>query len=266
MITEYHRPETLEAALKLLRRKQPETRPLGGGTVLSAPGSEPVAVVDLQALKLNKVALRGKTLHLGACATLEALLAADGIQPALAAAIRHEATYTLRQVATVAGSLVSAGGRSPFAAAMLALDAQLEMQPKDETKGYGDLLALRAAKLHGKLITKVTISTQPTLAYEFVARTPADLPIVCIALAAWPSGRTRLAVGGFGATPVLALDGRDASGLLDALENVLTGATDEWATAEYRIEAGKALLQRMSTNPIPAPSPSKGKGAREAGG
>lgn len=245
MITEYHRPDTLEAALKLLRRKQPETRPLGGGTVLSVPGGDAVAVVDLQDLKLNKIALRGKTLHLGAAATLEALLTAEGLQPALAEAIRHEATYNLRQVATVAGSLVAAGGRSPFAAAMLALDAQLELQPKDETIGYGDLLALRATKLRGKLITKVTISIQPTLKYQYVARTPADLPIVCVALAKWPSGRTRLAIGGFGAAPVLALDGRDASGLADALENALSGATDEWGSAEYRTQAGKGLLERV---------------------
>jgi len=42
MITEYHRPEALETALKLLRRKTPATRPLGGGTILSAPAAESV--------------------------------------------------------------------------------------------------------------------------------------------------------------------------------------------------------------------------------
>lgn len=244
MITEYHRPETLEAALKLLRRKQPETRPLGGGTILTAPSSEPVAVIDLQALKLGKISLRGKTLHIGATATLQSLLENENLPPALKAVIEHEATYNLRQVATIAGSLVAAGGRSPFAGAMLALDAQLELQPKDESMSYGDLLALRREKLRGKLITKVTVSTATTLSYQYVARTPADLPIVCLAVASWPSGRTRLAVGGFGAAPVLALDGRDSSGLAEALENALTGARDQWASAEYRIEAGKALLTR----------------------
>ncbi len=244
MITEYHRPATLEAALKLLRRKAPATRPLGDGTILSAPNSESVAVVDLQALKLNKISLRGKTLHIGATATLQSLLETEGIQPALAAAINHEATYNLRQVATIAGTLVAAGGRSPFAAAMLALDAQLDLQPKDESFAYGELLALRPDKLRGKLITKINISTAAKLSYQYVARTPADLPIVCLALAQWPSGRTRLVVGGFGAAPVLALDGRDSSGLTESLENAFTGASDQWATAEYRLEAGKALLTR----------------------
>ena len=248
MIIEYHRPATLEAALKLLRRRQPETRPLGAGTLLSAPSTESVAVVDLQALKLNNTSLRGKSLHIGATATLQALLETEGIQPALAAAIRHEASYNLRQAATVAGSLVGADGRSPFATAMLALDAQLTLQPKDETIGYGELLALRAEKLRGKLITKITISLQTKVSYEYVARAPADLPIICIALATWPSGRTRLALGGFGDAPALALDGRDNSGLAEALENALGEAGDEWGTAEYRIEAGKALLARTQVD------------------
>jgi CO/xanthine dehydrogenase FAD-binding subunit len=244
MITEYHRPTTLEEALKLIKRKSPVTRPLGGGSVLSAPSTESVAVVDLQALKLNKIALRGKTLHIGATATLQSLLEVEDIQPALSAAINHEATYNLRQVATIAGTLVAAAGRSPFAAAMLALDAQLDLQPKDESLAYGELLALRTEKLRGKLITRITISIAAKLSYQYVARTPADLPIVCIALAQWPSGRTRLAVGGFGAAPVLALDGRDSSGLMEALENSLSGATDLWGIAPYRIAVGKALLTR----------------------
>ena len=35
MITEYHRPSTLESAIELLGRKTPETVPLAGGTLLN---------------------------------------------------------------------------------------------------------------------------------------------------------------------------------------------------------------------------------------
>ena len=244
MIIEYHRPETLEEALKLLARKTPETRPLGGGTVLNAPAAGRVAAVDLQALGLSAIKSKGKTLHIGATTTLQSLMEAEGIPPALAAAIRHEAALTIRQTATVAGALVSAGGRSPFATAMLALDASLLLQPGDEEAGYGDLLALRAGMLKGRLITEVRIPTQASLLYEYVARSPADLPVVCIAMASWPGGRTRLAAGGWGAAPVLALDGKDASGIVEGLESVLEGASDQWATAEYRVEAGRALARR----------------------
>ena len=47
MITDYYRPETLPEALGLL--KDPDTLPLGGGTLLSTLKSASVKVVDLQA-------------------------------------------------------------------------------------------------------------------------------------------------------------------------------------------------------------------------
>ncbi len=248
MITEYHRPATLEQALKLIRRKKPETRPLGGGTMLAAPAAGAVAAVDLQELNLGKISLKGRNLHIGATTTLQALMDTAGLPVALGAAIRHEATYTLRQTATVAGSLVAADGRSPFAITMLALDAQLELQPKDETLGYGDLLALRA-QLQGKLITKIIINSAVLLNYEYVARTPADLPIVALALARWPSGRTRLAVGGWGAAPKLAMDGKGSGGIETAIENALSDAGDQWATVDYRLGVAGALAQRAKAEP-----------------
>lgn len=244
MIIEYHRPKKLAEALALLERKEPLTLPLGGGTVLTAPSPDEYAVVDLQHLGLAKLKATGKKLTLGAALTLQTLLDSSNIPAALAAAIRHETAYTMRQVATVAGSLVSADGRSPFGIAMLAMDAQLKLEPDKEKMSYGELLPLREESLAGKLITEVTLSGQPKLAYEYVARSPADLPIVAIALAQWPSGRTRLAVGGFGDIPHLAVDGQDATGLMEVLENTLDQANDQWATAEYRKEAALALLRR----------------------
>ncbi|MDA1330169.1 MAG: hypothetical protein DWG76_05880 [Chloroflexi bacterium] len=244
MIVEYHRPEKMDEALSLLARKSPITRPLGGGTQLNAPSDEEVAVVDLQSLQLDFIKQKGKQLQLGASLTLQGLFDFKDIPAALADAIRHEATFTLRRVATVAGCLVSADGRSSFAATMLALDAELIFQPNNEDTSYGEFLPLRHDMLAGRLISQVNILTQINLAYEFVARTPADLPIVSVALARWPSGRTRLVVGGFGAAPHLALDGQDASGLVEATANALNEAGDQWASAEYRMAAGEKLVQR----------------------
>jgi probable selenate reductase FAD-binding subunit len=244
MITQYHRPETIEDALRLLRRKQAATRALGGGTVLAAPSPDSFEVVDLQDLKLDRIGARGKNLHIGATATLESLYNHEAVPAALKNAIHHEASHNIRQAASVAGALVSADGRSPFATAMLALDAQLELQPKDETLGYGDLLAIGSRGLTGKLITKVVISTAVQLSYHYVARTPADLPIVALALARWTSGRTRLALGGWGSAPVLTMDGRESSGVIEAVENALSEAGDQWASSEYRQQAGRKLAER----------------------
>ncbi|MDI6768399.1 MAG: FAD binding domain-containing protein [Anaerolineales bacterium] len=243
MITAYHRPRTLKEALSLLAR--PNTYPLGGGTLLNRPSLEQFAVVDLQALGLNKIHKNGNNLEIGATATLQALLDSQHIPPALQETIRLETTYNLRQVATVAGTLVSADGRSPFVTAMLALDASCTVFSNQYSVIIlGDLLPYRTETLHGKLITKIEISLNVNLSYESVARTPADRPIVCAALAQWPAGRTRLVIGGWGKSPTLALDGNEASGVEAAARNAAQDAADEWGSAEYRSEVAGVLAKR----------------------
>ena len=120
--------------------------------------------------------------------------------------------------------MVSADGRSAFAAAMLALDAQLTLLPDEETKGYGDVLPLRGEALKGRLITNISIPLNVSLAYDYVARSPADLPVVCVAVAQWASGRTRVVAGGWGAAPNVAMDGQGSDGAVDAIGNALSHA------------------------------------------
>lgn len=247
MIIEYHRPETITDAQKLLARKTPRTLPMGGGTVLNQPAAEAFAVVDVQALGLNQIAGRGNQLEIGAAATLQALLTAPESPATLRQVIRHEAAYNQRHMATVAGALVAADGRSPFAALMLALGAELHLA--DETsRPLGEFLPLRADIPAGYLMTKLTIPLNTKLAYHYVARTPADRPIVCAATAQWPSGRTRLVLGGYGQTPLLALDGPNALGAPIAARDAYREAADQWASAEYRSDMAEILAKRCIKN------------------
>lgn len=251
MIREYHRPKTLEEALEWLAR--PNTLPLGGGTVLNQQKDADITVVDLQALSLDKIHKSGEKLEIGATATLQSLLDYAHTPEVLKKTLRLEAPLNLRNMGTVAGALVSCDGRSPFAAAMLALDAKVTLvgkQPaQSEAQGstvisLGNLLPLRTETLSGKLITKIEILLNVQLAYEQVARTPTDKPILCAALAQWASGRTRLVIGGWGASPSLAMDGRDATGLEPAARNAAHNAQDQWASAEYRREVAAVLARR----------------------
>jgi len=250
MIVEYHRPQTVEEALQLLNRQQPETLPLAGGSVINQPSTRIIAVVDLQALGLNACEIKGNYLQLGATLTLQALqeqcnsALALHIPATLMRSIELEATYNLRQVASVAGTLVAADGRSPFTTAMLALDAMINILPGNEQVSLGNLLPFREERLRGRLINRVSIPLNARLAYEYVARTPADQPILCAALASWPSGRMRLALGGFGAAPTLAFDGMDEIGLDLAAQNACCQAGDKWASAEYRCEIAGVLSRR----------------------
>jgi CO/xanthine dehydrogenase FAD-binding subunit len=244
MILAYHRPRTLEEALRLIGRPSPRTLPLGGGTLLSRATAESIEVVDLQALGLGNIRKSGKELEIGATATLAALAGSQQALPALKTAIGLEAPLNLRNAGTVAGALVSADGRSTFAAALLALDAKLTLQPNDEEILLGNCLPLREQTLRGKLITSVSIPLQVKFSFDYISRTPADKPIACVALAQWPSGRTRVAVGGYGKSPLLAMDGTESEGIETAARNAFHEADDEWGSAEYRMDVAATLARR----------------------
>ena len=244
MILEYHRPKDLQTALALLNRQEIATLPLGGGTVLAQKSPQPFAVVDLQELDLDGIQLKGRQLEVGAAVTLQKLLESAEIQPALRRALQQEASYNLRQSATLAGTLVACAGFSPLATALLALDASLKLEPGAEQLDLGELLYLRQNRLRGRLITQINLPLNARLAYHSVSRTPADIPLVCAAAARWPSGRTRIALGGFGEAPRLALDGPDAGGFEAAVSSAYQEAGDPRASAEYRREMAVLLAKR----------------------
>jgi len=256
MITAYHRPQTLDEALTLLA--QPNILPLGGGTLLSKPTTDSVEVADLQALGLDTVKKNGNNLELGATLTLQTLLESEHCPPALKSALKLEAPLNIRNSATIAGTLIACDGRSTFASVLLAMDAKVTVSSKqkaEESLNIGDLLPLRD-QVRGKLITRIVIPLNVKLAFEYVSRTPADKPIVCAALAQWNSGRTRLALGGYGKSPMLAMDGTESEGVdasstdfvlrsaQAAARNAFHEAADEWASAEYRMDVAAILAKR----------------------
>ena len=243
MITTYHRPSTLDEALALL--SQPNTVPLGGGTLLSQPTTDPVSVVDLQRLGLDSLRVNGNELHIGATCTLQTLLEAAECREALQTAIKLEAPINIRNTATVAGTLVASDGRSTFATALLSLDAKITV-----VSGQSSVVSVGEYILtHPRgLITVITIPTNTKFAFEFVSKTPADKPLICAAVTQWNSGRTRLALGGYGTSPMLAMDGTEADGLDTAARNAYHEANDEWASAEYRMDVAATLAKRCLEN------------------
>lgn len=243
MINHYYRPQTLEEALKLL--SLPDTRPLGGGTVLLQHKELSFSVVDLQSIGLGTLRKSGDSLEIGATVTLQNLYNSPYTAKALKMALELEAPLNLRTMGTVAGALVTCNGGSTLGTVMLALDARCVMvSDKQSMIRLGDMFPLRDELLGAKLITRIDIPLNVKICFEIVARTPADKPIVCAALAIWPSGRTRLALGGWGKTPTLALDGSTSDGLEESARNAFSEAADDWASAEYRQEIAGILAKR----------------------
>jgi len=245
MITEYKRPETIDEALKLLGRQSPRTLPLGGGTFLSQHTEGEVAVIDLQSLGLNLIEKTSSMLEVGAAVTLQALLESHALPAALEKAIHHEAGQNLRSQASIAGTIVTSDGRSPLVTALLAVNTRLVWLPGNQEASLGDYLALRENWSGGSLIRSVQIPLNGDLKMEMVARSPLDRPILAVAVCRWASGRTRVALGGYGKAAILAMDGPEPVGADLAVRNAYQHADDAWASSAYRSQVGMEIVGRL---------------------
>jgi CO/xanthine dehydrogenase FAD-binding subunit len=244
MIIEYHRPETEADALALLLRTVPKTVALGGGTVLSKT-KEDVAVVDLQSLGWNSIRESATFVFTGGCVTLEALRTHFGADSAIGHAITIEAGKNIRCMATLGGTLASNGGRSPFLTALLALGVELIVKPGEEGYEVGEWLDERNSFTSSKVISSVFFSKNATLAFDSIGRSPLDLPTLCCAVARNDQHQVRIAFGGFGEAPILAFTGTDQENYLPSVEKALNHSGDQWASAEYRLQTGRTIVQRL---------------------
>jgi CO/xanthine dehydrogenase FAD-binding subunit len=244
MIREYFRPASVKEALALLTEEGKVRQPLGGGTSLSRQQTGTDGIVDLQDAGLDKIEISGQMISAGAMVRLDTLLAHPDVHSEVKRAIRIDAAENIRNMATLGGWLVSSDGRSLFTSLLLALDVTLTWEPESQKLRIGDWLPLRKQVSPGVLITEAAWQTGLHLAFEYVARAPKDRPLLVVAVAQWGSGRTRVALGGYGAAPIIAMDGPDSSGVDIASRDAYFEAGDQWASAHYRREvAGKLALR-----------------------
>lgn len=258
MITTYRRPKTFDKAISLLSDKSLNAVALAGGTFIKDFSDKPITVVDLQALGLDVVEVVNQEVEAGSMVTMQKLRESDAANNALRRAIMLEAGKNVCNTMTLAGHLASCDGRSPLTTALLALDVSMTWQPGNIRVQLGDHLPVRSHESPGLFISGLSWKHDICLTFEYVARSPLDRPIVCVALAQWPSGRTRLALGGYGNAPIIAFDGPEPAGIEYAAKNAFYDADDEWASAEYRQEVAVTLARRC-LNRIQAPQTSEGE-------
>jgi carbon-monoxide dehydrogenase medium subunit len=265
----YHRPDSIEEAVTLLRQGGSTTVALAGGTTLVASGRRDVeTVVDLRQLPLSYVRAQGAKLCIGATTTLQQLVEDPAIQAfsggVLSETARAEAGRNLRNAATIGGTVASSVGDAPLLTALLAVDAQLMVfAPESRQIPIAGFLAYRERLLDdGALITEIGL---PLLigplgaAYAAVGRTPRDRPIVCAVarfeLAAGIAANVRIALGGVADVPVRAnaseqllerkplSDERVETAVELAAAGLVPGSDFRGGT-EYRSEMARVLARR----------------------
>jgi len=233
-IRAYHRPATLDDALSLLESHAATV--LAGGTVINADPAGPAEVVDLQVLGLDTLRSEGGTLHIGAMVRLQALVEGERVPPLLRDLARREGASTIRNAATVGGTVAAADPESELLAGLLAYDASVTIARPSGTEEIGlEPLVADRSQLQGGVITAITLATDGTAAAERTGRTPADRPIVVAVARRSEAGDLRVAVTGVAATPVVVDPGN-----LDTLEP----PSDFRGSTEYRKELARILTAR----------------------
>lgn len=249
----YHRPQTIEEAIALLEQGVP----LAGGTALTPVRGGIEAAIDLQDLPLDALFEREGIVHAGAGLKLQALVEAEALIPErLKAACRLEASWNLRNMATLGGSVMTLDGRSPLLTVLLALDPAVRPEPGAELVTLDELLDMREKHPFHRLITEFQFAQPIELRYEQVSRTPADRPLVCAAVAFLPGfdgdRSINVALGGFGIRPIRVRRAEDSftkgagtDAVAEAARESYREAGDHWASASYRAHIAGVLVRRM---------------------
>jgi CO/xanthine dehydrogenase FAD-binding subunit len=113
--------------------------------------------------------------------TLEALAANEALPLALRQAARRQAPRNSRQRSTVGGMLATRDTGALFAC-LLALHARMRLEPGGRSVPLASYAQTRL--MNGDLISRTCFPAVRRVAFAEISRTPADLPIVCVAVAA----------------------------------------------------------------------------------
>lgn len=236
MITEYHRPTTLDDAITL--SELPGAVIVGGGTVATVnTGPQTAVAVDLQALDLDGITGDVDSIEMGATTRLQDLVESDLVPAALSDLAWRESPNTIRNAATIGGTIGGADPESQLLVGLVAFGAQVTLARSGSTTEHALVGLLQDSQLlDGAIITSVRVPAGGTAVADRTARTPMDQPIVTAVAHRAIDGAVTLAMSGVAAGPVVV----DPS----EIEN-LDPPADFRGSAEYRSHLGQVLAARV---------------------
>ena len=275
-IFEYHRPDTLDEALRLLAERE-DAKPLAGGQSLIPAMNfrlaAPAALVDLGRLsELRGIAESGNGgLQLGALTTHASVEKSELVAaraPLLAETMPFIAHPQIRNRGTVGGSLAHADPAAELPAVVLALEAMLVLRSATAERrvpAQEFFTGLFATALEpGELVTAVelpALAARSGWAFEEMARRHGDFALVGVATvlsldAGGNCADARIALLSVGDGPILArramaaLEGQapTAETFRSAAELAATEDIDPpgdlHASAAYRRQLTRVLVRR----------------------
>ena len=266
---EYFRPATLADAIDLLVKHGEDAKVLAGGhsliPAMKLRLARPAALVDIGRLpELSYIRESAGTVAIGAATTHRAIEASAVLRdrcPLLPEVAEHLGDVQVRNKGTVGGSLVHADPAADFPAAMLALDAEMEIA------GPGGRRTVRAADFFVGLLQSAVAPnevlcairvpvTAPSVAYVKSEQKASGFALCGVAVAIdTPASRVTVGVTGVGVTPYraaaveAALAGRTLTdqAIGEAARHAADGIdpiSDIHASADYRAHLAVVNTQR----------------------
>ena len=275
----FHKPTSVDDAVKLLADHGEQARLLAGGATLVALSNaalvEPSALISLSAIEeLNEVRHDSDgSVRIGAMrrhrqTAFETPL--QGAQRVLSNAARQIANVPVRNMGTLGGSIAFADPAADYPPALVAADARIELA---SSEGRREVSAedffegwYETAIEEGEMVTAVILPSSPGDAvghYQKLARISGDFAIASVALCvaqsqgSWSS--MRIAIGGCGGGPVRVADAEasllgkavsDTAVMARAGEQLVAAldpVDDVRASAEYRLRVAPRLLTKALT-------------------
>jgi CO/xanthine dehydrogenase FAD-binding subunit len=240
----YIRPKTISELEEILSRVQGEVNFLSGGDYNFASLDQSAPLVDLQSLGLDQIVSDGNAVEIGALATLEQIKEAFQGWDSLQEALSIEAGLNVRNSLSLANFLKTADGRSPFLCVLLAFAPSIALLPSHQSMRLETYLASRQKK-PTEFISTLNLALPKGLAFEAIARTPKDRPIICMAAAVDDLGNLRIACGGMQNSPQMINISTEPQSAIDLVRQAYQQSDDAWASAEYRQAMSQVLLSRL---------------------
>jgi aerobic carbon-monoxide dehydrogenase medium subunit len=255
---EYHRPESLDAALELLAQHGDEAKPLAGGQslipLLAMRLALPDHVVDLQRIaELRGISVDGAGVRIGAMVSQREVEHHERMPGLVAAAVPHIAHFQIRNRGTVGGSLSHMDPAAEWPALALVLDAVMvaasirgrrEIAARDFVVG-----PMTTALEPDELLVEVVLpAAEEPFGFAEVERRSGDFALVgaacqgqavCV-FATGPRAQRLERVEEF-----LRGGGRPGEELQALAASEIEATGDIHASAEYRRQVGASLVGRL---------------------
>jgi len=245
----YERPDTIEAAVRLLAATEGSGRVLGGGSVLvpamSAGEEQPSLIVDVSRLAgLRTIRENGTNVEIGAGVTYAALEASSVVTdrlPLLAAMVREVTGGPgLWNLATLGGAACRANPASDGPGCLVALAAGFRLQ---SVRGVRIVAAERffhgayeTERAEDEILTDLILpaaSWTTRTAYVKVKHAASSWPIVTASCAFAPGKGVRLCIGAASPVPILtewaATEWPGADRVHEMAQQAAAAMVTEWA-------------------------------------